>query len=1447
MFKKKIIILLIGFYVFWLGVLPLVLTNSLVVLCEKISSKSNYFVELQSPKINLSLLPTISLKAEKILISSKRNNDSMMIDGFDSKIRILPLLSGRLHLNNFLAKEIVTNLNLEQELALDKDFFNKLESTKAVCDYVNVKKFETNLFQRELKAPIKHYGNDLLFQRKNRYIKFQMKSNLKIAGKHSNSNWDLFLPKNNDIKKTIFDIQLSNFDITPLRVYLKHYLPDDLYELRGTINIHANKGELITEFKNCAAIMRDSSKSIILPEKMTVNSTFSISLQVIILNNMCFKSPHIHASLDGKIHNYLGKSMPSLDLNLRLDESRVEDIVSMLPAFNFEELNLYSLKKYKFMADVLANINIKGRLPEPDINGDIYISNGVLIKPIPNTTQGATIKIALSGRQADFDVLVPAGGKESVKVKGSQEIYNIKFADMVIKSTENVNLKSAQNVVNPLHEILNFIIGPVPIMDLNGFGNIDIVVKGNRKNPHVWGGMNINDGYVWFNEIPDLRMKDASAVLKFNDQNVVFNTKEGYVNGKDFKISGICNLNGKFDFDIVSKAQPTMFLYKAIQSSTMIPDIKSVIPKIDNVTGNTDLNLKIYGAVKSLNSLKFNENVFAKGNINIIDNNFLINDIDVKSTSAKINVDGLNIDTNINALIGESPLMVKAKVKKDVADVVLDIPKMNPNYLIKDEETRKKQYLPYISVLAKYKGDVNNIQFNKLFLDAKVLGPVLNSKVKINSGQIQMVNNKLNFNNIKGYVVDQNNIIHANLKVSEAFSKEPNINGNLQLKSPSLILLNDIISSDILPEKIKKHIKDFEFIKGNADLDLRFINNKLTTFVDLGGVAFKYIPLDLPVEIVNGSLSVKNNILKLNKLNMLLDNMPVLADGEIREIFDKRNFNVYVNSKPQQEFIDKYINKNQVYPIKIKGDIVYWARLKGVVDNFELKTKTNMSKDSSIYHFGATIGDIENAISVYLDAKIFAGNNLKIKEFSYDKVIDSLNGKQTELNLLKARGGVQILKEDLIFDDLQIKTSHPTDARIFNIIFRKPNIKQGQFTSDLKFNGKLSNPKVLGDFHIFETNIPFLDTEVKNVELIFKDKTIDLTSKGDILSNGFEFDAVLKNKLTQPYIIEKGFLYTKNLDLNRVVEKLKVSEVDNFSSFDSLGEIDLSLISFNNLRLKADNIKLRNIHATNFDALSKLSEKGEFDVSKFSFNIAQGMLNGKYQYNLKNNDMSLKFNVDNINANDITWALFDLNNQIYGDMTGKVELACNGLNFQNCMQTLNGNTVFNVTNGRMPKLGSLEYLLRAANLVKGGITGLSINSVIDIISPLKTGEFSDIFGSIRIKDGIARQIEITSKGKSLSLFMTGTYNFATSLADMQVYGLLLRKLPTMLGPIGNVSINTLFNIIPGVDLSKDSVVLERINKIPAIELSSKAYRKFVADIKGNINGDNYVTSFQWIN
>jgi uncharacterized protein YhdP len=370
---------------------------------------------------------------------------------------------------------------------------------------------------------------------------------------------------------------------------------------------------------------------------------------------------------------------------------------------------------------------------------------------------------------------------------------------------------------------------------------------------------------------------------------------------------------------------------------------------------------------------------------------------------------------------------------------------------------------------------------------------------------------------------------------------------------------------------------------------------------------------------------------------------------------------------------------------------------------------------------------------------------------------------------------------------------------------------------------------------------------MKNIEFVFKDKTIDISSKGEVMGNEITFDGVLKNKLTKPYTVEKAYIYTKNADLNYISEKTKSAQLDSVPNSDNVDQVTIKSIVFDNLKLKADRVELRNLKATNFESLVSFNDKGLYDVKKFSFDIANGNLSGQYKYNVNTEDTVLRLIAENINANDITKAIFDLDNQIYGDLTGTVHLSCNGANFANCMKTLEGNTSFNVKNGRMPKLGSLEYLLKAGNLVKGGITGVSINSVIDLITPLKTGNFSDIYGNVQINDGIAQNIEITTQGKDLSLFISGKYNFATSIADMEVLGILSRKISTMFGPIGNLSINTLFNVIPGVDLSKDGQALAKINKIPGIELSSKSYRKFIAIIKGNINEDGYVNTFKWIN
>lgn len=1444
---NKYIIIIITFYIFYLGVLPLVFSGAVKGLCKNITAKSNYTLNVENPAFRFSILPVASFKANNIILKQKNSIDKIQIKDFKITIRLLPLLTGKLHVNHTEAAYLNITSLIKENVELDKDFFSRLETSRIKLDSATVNDFEILIFQKDIQKPISYSGTDFVYKKKNRYLKFETHNKLEIQNKISYTDINMFLPKNNDIKKTIFEINVSNLDLAPLRIYFKNYLPKDLVSLNGTVNIEANKGELITRLDNCSAIMEKASKSIILPTTMNIKSNFHIKRDIIDFKNVEISSKNLNASINGTVRNYLGKTKSTLDLTIFINKAKVEDVINLLPAFKIEELNSERLKNYKFYGDAIGNLTVRGRLPEPDVNGDIFVDNGILMKPIPNTTKGATMKFRLNGRDVDFDVSVPAGGTEKVWVKGNVELYNIKYADMTIKSTPSVDLHIAETVVNPLHEILNFIIGPVPIMDITGKGNIDITVKGNRRNPHIWGIFRTNDASVRFIEIPDLKLTGADSVLTFDDENAVFISKNGKVDGKNFDITGTCTLSGKFDFDIKSNGQNMAYLYKAVQTSTMIPVIKQIIPNFDSVSGTADLIMKVYGEIKDISELKLNKNAFAKGEISLKDNRFTLEGMTVEKTNGKINFDGTDINAQLKAFMGNSAMNIDAKIKDNFADLILDIPNFNPNIIIKNKDMQNKQILPFISVKAKYKGKTNTIEYNKIDLYSKILNPNPKSKLKPQSGEITLANGKLDIKNFKGYITSPDNTFAANLIITNTFSETPNSNGEIQLKAKDLSQFNDIFTGGLLPKKIQNYTKDIKFQKGSINCNLKIINGKLLTSTDLGGISLIYLPLELPINILNGSVGIKNNVLKLNKINILADKMPILADGEIKDIFDKQIFNIYLSSKPQQEFIDKYINRKQIYPIKIKGDIVYWARFKGVTNNFEVKSNLNMSKDSSFYHLGATVGDIENAIILDLDTRVLNGKTLKIKDFSYDKLIDSQGGRQTRLNMLKVRGGVDIYKDDLGFNDLYIKTQHPTDARIFNIIFRKPNIKQGQFTSDLKFNGKLSNPHILGDFHIFETNIPFLDTTMKNIELVFKDKTVDISSKGDILGNDIQLKGIAKNKLIPPYQFENLELYTSDLNLNYVVEKLKASQVDSMPALETLDSVNINSLVFDNLQLKADKIQLRNINATDFEANASLNSRGDLEVDKFKFNIAKGALNGKYKFNFNNSNMMLDLNADNINANELSIALFDLENQLYGDMTGSVNMSCSGTNFRHCMETLNGHMEFNVKDGRMPKLGSLEYLLKAGNLVKGGITGLSINSVIDLITPLKTGDFSSIKGRMDINDGKTDNLEILTKGEDLSIFIGGHLNFATSVADMEVLGFLSKKISTMFGPIGNMSINTLFGVIPGVNLSEDNKLIEKINKIPGIELSEKEYRKFIAIIQGNINGDDYVTSFRWIN
>lgn len=413
-------------------------------------------------------------------------------------------------------------------------------------------------------------------------------------------------------------------------------------------------------------------------------------------------------------------------------------------------------------------------------------------------------------------------------------------------------------------------------------------------------------------------------------------------------------------------------------------------------------------------------------------------------------------------------------------------------------------------------------------------------------------------------------------------------------------------------------------------------------------------------------------------------------------------------------------------------------------------------------------------------------------------------------------------------------------------------MKQGVFTSDLILNGTSINPKIQGKLDITSIDIPFVDSTIRDVNLDFKHDKIFINSRGTVLTNDIYLDAIMKNQLVPPYTIENLKLKLADLNVNKITDTLRDIEAEairnqNYSSTTNVVPFDITQLIINNANIEADKIKVRNINADNFNAHLTLNKEGKLNVNNFKFNIAQGTVKGNFKHNLKNHKTNIDIHLDKANALIMSEALFDLKGQVYGSVNGDFNLFCIGDSQENCFNTLSGEGTFKIADGRMPKLGSLEYLLKAGNLLKGGFTGLSINSIIDLITPLKTGNFDSISGDIHLTEGTADRINIYSDGQDLNMYMTGSYNLLTSIADMEIYGSLSKNITTVFGKIKNASLNTLLNTIPGINDATEKLLLQKdISKIPNIKNATDIYRIFKVDINGDINGSDYVRSFKWV-
>lgn len=1444
-----------------------------VDLIKNTAHKQGYNIDLQNPQLKMGLKPAVILKADSFTLLNNDSSEALDLKNPYIKVALLPLLFKKIDIKDFAADNIYAQISYDKTLKLGQYPLDLNQKPPVKLQHAKVKLggYEIDMKDSNNNKNLKVTGQyfEVASFNPDKELKFSTIADIYSDDKISKFNADIEtpLPVNKISEDTIkINGQIINLDLDNFTPYARVFSKGEIQKLSGLINASAqtavtndNHKKIVThtEIKDLGVFEKNPAANIICKDKLKIETDLTVIKDGINISKMHITAPAINSEISGRITNLTSK-LPVLDLNIKISDTKAENILPLLPGIeDFEgEINLLKIKETVFSGDVQTDLNVKGKADFPDVTGKVSIKNAYLVSPIPNAKK-ADINLYFTGQKVELDVHVPTAPAQYVDVTGPIELYHERNADLKIISTDNINLGLAETVLNPLHEIFKFDLGPVPVMDIKGSGNINLHVTGNKKAPHAWGQFNFKNTTASFNDIHNLTLQNGSGKLTFEDQDTHFVTYTASLNAQPVNVDGTCTLQGVLDFDVTANNQKLENLINVIKSSPMLVDILQMIAPIEKAQGAANIKLNLTGKVKDPKDIVFNKNIFAKGSIKMLSDTIKIQGVPFDITNVSGNADFENTKVNINLL--SSVKSSKIKIAGTIQDKTCDMKIASDKLLMNDALSLMPDIkIPYKEDFAKiqtnfnaaYSGTLSPVNYNAVTLKGR-LYPVKGHNLIMNGGTYELKNSTFKLfdqqGSIKGSPYRINAIVH------KAFDKKPVINGEFNLKNFNISNLNDKAIKELLPPDISKQFNQVTDLQGIINITCRVKNNNLHAFTRLNNISLIYKPAMARLKIASGHLFLNNDTLHLGKLNSKFGEMPVLIDGSINKIYSKNpGLNIYVNAKPTQEFFDQFYNNKSLYPVKLKGDILLTTKITGNLNKIRTLTNLQLDEASSLYYMGASIGDSQNPVNINLDSYI-TPQGITLNRFQYDKIITSQNNRPFVTPQLSAAGAITYLPDNnLKFNNFRIKTQSPTDAKIFNIIFRKPIMKQGVFTSDLLLNGTTQNPRIRGNFEVTSIDIPFLDSTIKDISLDFKPDKIHIKSRGVLLTNNIMIEAIAANRLTPPYVIEDVQLKLADLDINKLTAMLRDLEAEAttrkriITQTNSIPAFDISQMVLKNADITANTITVRNIRANNLVAKLSLNEKMLLDINKFKFNIAEGTVTGRFTNNLLTRAVTLSLNLDRANAQMMTEALFDLKGQIYGSMTGNVNLLCNGRSYERCMQTISGDGSFSVSDGKMPKLGSLEYLLKAGNLLSSGFMGLSINSIIDFITPLKTGEFNSISGDIKIQNGVVNPVNIYSDGKDLNMYLTGSYNILSSLADMHIFGSLSRNVTSVFGKIKNASLNTLLNTIPGMNKDEEPAEMqEEIAKIPGIH-SQESTRIFNAEIYGDINGENYVKSFRWI-
>ncbi|OGI02040.1 MAG: hypothetical protein A2Y25_04070 [Candidatus Melainabacteria bacterium GWF2_37_15] len=1163
-----------------------------------------------------------------------------------------------------------------------------------------------------------------------------------------------------------------------------------------------------------------------------------------VLDNLKIISNDINITSSGEVKKQ------DVNLKLKLEDSQIHSISKLFPKIvKVKKEPFKKVLKHGLKAIVSGQIKIKGNLKQPEMFGEIEYKNLSVLKNTP-ASYG---KIDFIGHYLVLDNKIFVNKNSFANITGKISPFKYKTTDINITSTE-MDFEKASRMMFIAHDFLVFKLGPVEKMDFKGNGKVNLNITGKFSNAKLNGYVE-GKGLTVKYETLCCAAHDVTGRIVFDGTKAHYDELKGFVEGMRIIPTGYSTLKG---YSNVVLHFPELELDKAlnfVHTSPLLYSVQDALEEILKAGGKADTILRIKGTeddVDSCGEFKFkdanilykgfaapfekvngelefeNENVYFKGMSGYaLGEKAEITGFIKENQDAefKVTADSITLKPTKD-FVSNSPLLIKA------AEVIDDYPEVSGK---SDIEVNIKGNLEKDAFQSFIMKDMNGCFTNKF----------VGFPVCLNSGILTVTANKVDARNVAGIIQEIPFKTNGNVSnIRNFISKNEPLVPDFQFKSPKFDFSNfsQFIQAPITPPEIKQLFADFCEFHGIADVNINARPKEWQINIIPTNVSAMYKPYDTFILLNSGSAQISNKGANFSNLRGIISESLFVFNGFV----EKNKFDLTSNFNVNSEDIEKFRFYTDI-PLVANGIIPLTLSLKGEAKNWDFDGRMILEKGTFLSYF-TPIGLPRNQLRLI---------NIKAHG-TQDRInIDRLGLDMDAKNLLTIYGAIDNIRSSKpVFKDFIVKTNqeNPIKTNYFNTSIGsvlnngcENFFSQGTLKADLKLNGYVVSPEIFGNVALQDLVIPDYQSHIDLINFNFNKNNTALNINNLVIGEtSMNIQALMNGKIESPMVIKDLKISSPLLNIDEITKIIPAGL--------GKGPGELPPVIIANGTLNAGEMVLRNLITNNVKAGFSFTPDWLLSVPKISFTATNGVGQGSIFFNMKTTELSSNFKFTGMDANAVASTILSLPNEVYGTLDGSVQFSTRGKNSQELISNANGYAEFRIADGRFVRLGSLEYLLRAFNVLQSGVGGFNLNNIIDLIAPQKTGHFEVLKGSVTSKNGVIFADDIASRGKNLSLFMSGKLDMLTNQSDIQILGLLSKKVSGKLGPLGSISINQFIDYIPGLGFlptapQRKGVIdlIPGLSKIPGLELADDdEYRRFAVQINGDLYDPNSVRSFRWV-